>query len=141
MRYLNILIVATFLILTSCSNDEGIDDAKLSGMVLGESFTAVGGNAFVNGTNLSINISNEIADCDSDISLTDSFLFFEVPNGTGPYVDITLTFAGNGKNSVEYSDATIIIKSIKGNLISVQIVSVYNDDNNVEGNFIVPFCE
>ena len=132
------ILVLAFI---SCTNDDAITDANLSGKVLGESFTALGGNAFTVDNNLSIQISSISADCDSEIALHDYFLSFEVPKGTGPFIDIELTFAGNDKSVVEYSDATIIITAIKSASITGKIVANFNADNNVEGTFEVPLCE
>ena len=142
MKKLNaIFLILIFVIFTNCSNDEGIAEVNLNGTVLGASFEAVGGNALTEGNNLLITISNETTNCNSDISSHSAYLFFEIPEGTGPYVDVTLTFSGAGNTSVEYSSATVIITAIKENSVSGQIVANYNDDNSVEGNFIVAYCE
>jgi hypothetical protein len=132
------IFVLTFI---SCSNDDDITDANLSGTVLGESFAASGGNAFTVNNTLSIQISNISANCDSEIALHDYFLSFEVPKGTGPFIDIELEFAGNDKSVVEYSDAAIIITAIKSASITGKIVANFNADNKVEGTFEVPLCE
>ncbi len=142
MKNLNVLLfLFSFAIFISCSNDEGIAEVNLNGTVLGASFEAAGGNAFEVGNNLLVTISSEEANCSSTITSHSAYLFFEVPNGTGPYIDVSLTYAGNGENSIEYSSATVIITAIKENTVSGQIIANFNADNSVEGNFVVAYCE
>lgn len=146
------LIIYVFLITTlvfiasACNSDDGSDmapvsDAPLTGMVNGKEFSALGGKAFHSGENeMSINITNIEAGCNSSILDYDLQISVYVLHETGSHKDLNVAFHAAGVTTINNFSSMVDILSITDTLISGKIRSKWDMDNYVEGSFTIPYC-
>ena len=148
----NILKVSMLMLsmfLASCSEDDNsssnISDTNLSGMVSGDNFTATGGKAFATSfgdeEQVSINIANVSADCDSFISDYDLYVSATVLLEVGTYNDTNVAFHKEGETTLNYLGGTVVIEEITETTITVKIKADSSTENMVEGVFTVDYCE
>ncbi len=144
MRNILKVFVISFFFLASCSSDEdnssNISDSNLSGTVSGDSFTAIGGKAFDSGDEVSINITNVAADCDSFISDYDLYVSTDVPLEEGTYTNANVVFHKEGETPFNYFGGTVIIETITDTSITLKIKAESGSDDTVEGTFTVDYC-
>lgn len=143
-----ILKVAALLILsivlTNCSKDDdksSISDKNLSGKVFGDSFTAVGGKAFDSGDNeVSINITNIAADCESSIFDYDLYISTDVELKVGTYNNLNVAFHKDGETTFNALGSTVIVQKITNETITVKI-QAKSSTSSVEGTFTANYCK
>lgn len=143
----NILKVSVFVIsifLASCSSDDdnssNISGSNLSGTVYGDSFTAVGGKAFDSGDEISINITNVSADCNSSIFDYNLYISTSVLLEEGTYTNTNVVFHKEGETPFNYFGGTVIIEEITETTITVKIKAESNSEDTIEGTFTVDYC-
>lgn len=140
------VLMCLTLVMSSCSdsdNDpEGIANTKLSGKVLGTSFTAKGGKAFMSGNNeLSVNVTNIQADCTSDVLNYELKITIYVKAELGTYNNVNVVFNKKGANPLNYLQGAVEVVRLTSNEVTLKIKANSSSDNSIEGFFTVPFCE
>ncbi|WP_272150560.1 hypothetical protein [Tenacibaculum aiptasiae] len=135
-------VIAMF-VLTACSNSGFVDlnNLPLQGKVFGESFKATGGKAFLNGNNLSVNITNVAADCNSNVLDYLLYISIDVENQAGVPSKVNVVFNKKGETPLNKLNSTVLVESLTTTQATVRIKAVADADNTVEGVFTVPFCQ
>ncbi|REH56525.1 hypothetical protein C7448_101565 [Tenacibaculum gallaicum] len=140
------VLVCLTLVMSSCSDSDndpaGIANTKLSGKVLGTSFTAKGGKAFMSGNNeLSVHITNIQADCSSDVLNYELRIATYVKAELGVYDNVNVVFDKKGANPSNYLQGVVEVVRFTDSELTLKIKANSSTDNMVEGFFTVPFCE
>ncbi|XMO87162.1 hypothetical protein AAFN75_02505 [Algibacter sp. AS12] len=140
----------------SCSsddgNDSGVKNEILTGTVEGKPFTFVGGKAFDtsfnNETLLSVNLTNERADCSSTIFDYGLSISVDVPKAVGTYNDVNIVTKDNDSQDPPFNSIgqTVEITAISATEISGKMklnreASTIAEASIFEGTFTVPVCE
>lgn len=130
----------------SCSDDDdnsgdNISNQILQGQVFGNDFTALGGKAFDSGEDISVNITNIVADCESSVLDYDLEISTYVTPEVGVYEGINVVFNKEGEAPYNYLDATVEVTSLNDTEITVKIKADSSSDKTVEGTFTVPYCQ
>lgn len=141
-----ILKVSVFLVsifIASCSNDDSflnISNSNLSGTVSGDSFTAVGGKAFDSGDEVSINITNITANCNSSVLDYDLYISTSVPLEKGTYKNTNVVFQKDGETPLNFTNGTVEVVDVTTNTITVKIKASAGSEDTIEGRFAVEYC-
>ncbi len=130
----------------SCSDDDdnsgdNISNQILQGQVFGNDFTALGGKAFDSGEDISVNITNIVADCESSVLNYDLEISTYATPEVGVYEGINVVFNKEGEAPYNYLDATVEVTSLTETEITVKIKADSSSDKTVEGTFTVPYCQ
>ncbi len=129
----------------SCSDDDNsgdnISNQILQGQVFGNDFTALGGKAFDSGEDISVNITNIAADCESSVLDYDLEISTYVRPEVGVYEGINVIFNKDGEPPYNYLGATVEVTSLTDNEITVKIKADSSSDKTIEGTFTVPYCQ
>lgn len=148
MKNINKLLIALVLLLfLGCSGDDDssgkISDRVLSGTVLDNSFTAVGGKAFDSNDEISLNITNIAADCEADELDFDLEVstYIPYPAEVGTYKEHNVIFNKQGEIPMNCLFSTVIVTSVSDTSISVKIKADCSSENYVEGTFTIPYCK
>ena len=140
------LITTLVFIASACNSDDGNDmapvsDEPLTGMVNGYEFSALGGKAFDSGDNeISINITNIEAGCNSFILDYDLQISVYVPFEIAAHKDLNIAFHSNGATTINNFSSTVVITYISDTQIAGKIRSKWDIENYVEGRFKIPYC-
>lgn len=139
------ILVLLALLFTQCSSSDtissSISDANLAGTVFGEVFTAEGGKAFDSGDNISINITNTNADCDTYISDYDIYVSTTVLFEVGTYDNSNVVFHKKDGTPNNVLQSTVVIEKITATTVTVKIASEsFDGESKVDGTFTVNYC-
>lgn len=150
-----ILICFTALSITSCSkddnNDSGIKNQILTGTVEGEPFTFKGGKAFLTGSlikdveQVSINLTNFEANCDTDIFDFELEISAWIPREVGVHTGINIVTQDGSNIPFNNDKQTVEITSISDTEISGKMKlnksgSDLFEESIFEGTFTIPLC-
>jgi hypothetical protein len=144
--YFKISLTLLISLMISCSDDDdnsgdNISNQILQGQVFGNDFTALGGKAFDSGEDISVNITNIVADCESSVLDYDLEISTYVTPEVGVYEGINVVFNKEGEAPYNYLDATVEVTSLNDTEITVKIKADSSSDKTVEGTFTVPYCQ
>ncbi|GAL62416.1 hypothetical protein [Algibacter lectus] len=143
--YFKISLTLLISLMISCSDDDNsgdnISNQILQGQVFGNDFTALGGKAFDSGEDISVNITNIVADCESSVLDYDLEISTYVTPEVGVYEGINVVFNKEGEAPYNYLDATVEVTSLTETEITVKIKADSSSDKTVEGTFTVPYCQ
>lgn len=144
VKLVKLVLVCTLLVCTACSKDDdnnSVSEKVLSGKVFGKSFVAKGGKAFTSGDEISIEITNVVADCKSDFFELDYSVSTYIKKEKGTNTKANVIFSKKGEIApLNVLNSTVIVEEITDSLITIKIKSNSGSDNDVEGKFTVPFC-
>ncbi|KAB1160703.1 hypothetical protein F7018_02165 [Tenacibaculum aiptasiae] len=134
------------VVFVGCSDSDsdnlgGIANTPLKGKVHGTSFVAQGGKAFVSGNNLSINITNVTADCNSSILDYTLYVSTDVENKVGSTTKANVVFNKKGETPLNKLNSTVTVEKLTSTEVTVKIKADSTGDNTVEGTYTVPFCK
>ena len=138
------MLIALSIFTIGCSSDDdskSISNQTLQGSVFGESFTAVGGKAYTSGDDLSVNITNETADCSSTIFDYDLYVSTYVTPEVGTYNNVNVIFHSGDETPYNYLSGTVEVTAISDTEITVKILAESSSEKTVEGVFTVPICD
>ncbi|WP_158845284.1 hypothetical protein [Algibacter sp. L1A34] len=143
--YFKIALTLLISLMISCSDDDNsgdnISNQILQGQVFGNDFTALGGKAFDSGEDISVNITNIAADCESSVLDYDLEISTYVRPEVGVYEGINVIFNKDGEPPYNYLGATVEVTSLTDNEITVKIKADSSSDKTIEGTFTVPYCQ
>ncbi|MEL0652815.1 hypothetical protein V6246_15445 [Algibacter sp. TI.3.09] len=144
--YFKISLTLLISLMISCSDDDdnsgdNISNQILQGQVFGNDFTALGGKAFDSGEDISVNITNIAADCESSVLDYDLEISTYVTPEVGVYEGINVIFNKDGEAPYNYLAATVEVTSLTETEITVKIKADSSSDKTVEGTFTVPYCQ
>ena len=144
--YFKISLTLLISLMISCSDDDdnsgdNISNQILQGQVFGNDFTALGGKAFDSGEDISVNITNIAADCESSVLDYDLEISTYVTPEVGVYEGINVVFNKDGETPYNYLYATVEVTSLTETEITVKIKADSSSDKTVEGTFTVPYCQ
>ena len=144
--YFKIALTLLITLMISCSDDDdnsgdNISNQILQGQVFGNDFTALGGKAFDSGEDISVNITNIAADCESSVLDYDLEISTYVRPEVGVYEGINVIFNKDGEPPYNYLGATVEVTSLTDNEITVKIKADSSSDKTIEGTFTVPYCQ
>lgn len=146
-NYIKITLVLFISLIVSCSSDDdninenNIANQTLQGTVFGNDFTALVGKAFDSGDDISVNITNIVADCDSSVLDYDLEISTYVTAEVGVYEGINVVFNKDGETPHNYLSGTVEVTSLTETEITVKIKADSSDNNNIEGSVTVPYCQ
>ena len=134
------------VVFVGCSDSDsdnlgGIANTPLKGKVHGTSFVAQGGKAFVSGNNLSINITNVTADCNSSILDYTLYVSTDVESKVGITTKANVVFNKKGETPLNKLNSTVTVEKLTSTEVTVKIKADSTGDNTVEGTYTVPFCK
>ena len=146
-----IYIAILFVALVSCSDDDqGTDDSgdfiissqNLQGNVFGTTFLAAGGKSFASGdeNQISINITNVVANCSDNISDFDLYLSAIVTAEVGQYTT-NVSFHSEDEFPLNYFAGTVEVVDITETQVSVKVLAESSSENTVEGAYTIPLCK
>ncbi|WP_405292518.1 hypothetical protein [Algibacter sp. Ld11] len=145
--YFKISLTLLISLMISCSGDDNsnsednISNQILQGQVFGNDFTALGGKAFDSGEDISVNITNIAADCESSVLDYDLEISTYVTPEVGVYEGINVVFNKDGEAPLNYLDSIVEVTSLTDTEITVKIKAVSSSENTIEGIFTVPYCK
>ncbi len=150
------LVLSFFIIFYSCSSSDDnngggdVKDQVLTGTVEGKPFTYKGGQAFYTTLGdeelISINLTNESADCSSDIFNFGLRISAWVPRNVGVFSDITIVTQDGNNTPFNHLGETVEITALSDTEVSGKIklndpASGIFPENIFEGTFTMPLCE
>lgn len=143
IKFIAVVVVFAFV---ACSDSDsenlgGISNTPLEGKVFGTSFKATGGKAFSSGNQVSVNITNVVADCNSTIFDYDLYISTTVDNGVGSSNKTNVVFNKKGETPLNVIQSTVTVESITLEEVKIKIKSNSSSNNTIEGTFTVPFCK
>lgn len=146
---LKITFAIVALISLSCSKNDNsanntpstpsISNQPLSGTVFNDNFTAIDGKAFKSDENVSINITNVIAGCSSDVTKYELYLWTQVLSSVGEY-SANVAFGKKGETPLNYFDAKVEVTKLSETEITVKILANQSAMHSVEGTITIPYC-
>jgi len=152
IKFIAMAIIFTFVACSDSSDDniaETIPNTTLAGTVFNTNFVATGGKAFLIGTQMtgdqssdsqiSINITNVEADCNSSIFNYDLYISTTVENKVGTS-STNVAFSKDGETPMNVLQGTVVVESITETQIVVKI-KASTSGSAIEGAFTVPFCK
>ncbi|NAS31298.1 hypothetical protein GTQ40_09975 [Flavobacteriaceae bacterium R38] len=142
---LAILVISFF---TACSSDndeeviEPISEQTLSGFVHGDPFLATGGMSSINGNeSISINLTNTVADCSTNILDFVYSVSADVPNRIGFHRNVIVVFSRENETPLNVLNSIVEITEITETQVMGKIRSEsLTEDNMVEGAFVLNVC-
>ncbi|CAH8284659.1 hypothetical protein EV196_101237 [Mariniflexile fucanivorans] len=101
----------------------------------------MGGKAYTSGDDLSVNITNETADCSSTIFDYDLYVSTYVTPEVGTYNNVNVIFHSGDETPYNYLSGTVEVTAISDTEITVKILAESSSEKTVEGVFTVPICD